>query len=51
MILIVCFRIVFDIDTKFPAIYETVNIDQELHIQLQYNGKLCTIATICCKKS
>ena len=36
---IVCFRIILDIDTKFPAIYETVEINQELHILLQYNGK------------
>ena len=35
---IVCFRINFDIHTKFPAIYETIKIDKDLHIQLQYNG-------------
>ena len=28
----------FDKDTKFPKILESIKVDSDLHIQLQYNG-------------
>ena len=33
-----CFHLVFDDATKVPKISESIKIDDDLHIQLQYNG-------------
>ena len=35
---IVYYRIDFDEQTKFPALFESIRIDNNLHVQLQYNG-------------
>ena len=34
------YRTVFDKDTEFPTVSECIRIDTNLHVQLQYNGKL-----------
>ena len=35
---IVYYRLEFDDTTNFPHIFESIRIDNELHVQLQYNG-------------
>ena len=35
---IVYYRMEFDKKTNFPALFESIRIDDELHVQLQYNG-------------
>ena len=35
---IVYYRLEFDEKTNFPALFESIRIDNELHVQLQYNG-------------
>ena len=35
---IVFYNLVFDPDTGFPNIFESIRVDTELHVQLQYNG-------------
>ena len=32
------YNLVFDKDTKFPKILESIKVDSDLHVQLQYNG-------------
>ena len=34
---------VFDKDTEFPTVSECIRIDTNLHVQLQYNGKLLSL--------
>ena len=31
-------NLVFDEETQFPNILETIKVDRDLHVQLQYNG-------------
>ena len=31
-------HLVFDKETKFPKIPESIKVDLDLHVQLQYNG-------------
>ena len=35
---LVFYRIVFDEKTQFPKILESIKVDKQLHVQLQYNG-------------
>ena len=35
---IIFYYLVFDPDTGFPNIFESIRVDTELHVQLQYNG-------------
>ena len=35
---IIFYNLVFDPDTGFPNIFESIRVDTELHVQLQYNG-------------
>ena len=35
---IVFYNLVFDEETQFPNILETIKVDRDLHVQLQYNG-------------
>ena len=35
---IVYYHLKFDEKTKFPRVFESIRIDTELHVQLQYNG-------------
>ena len=35
---IVYYRLEFDKDTNFPKVFESIRIDEDLHVQLQYNG-------------
>ena len=35
---IIYYRLEFDTETKFPRIFESIKIDSELHVQLQYNS-------------
>ena len=35
---IVFYNLVFDEETQFPNILETIKVNRELHVQLQYNG-------------
>ena len=32
------YNLVFDKETKFPKILESIKVDSDLHVQLQYNG-------------
>ena len=32
------YNLVFDKETKFPKILQSIKVDSDLHIQLQYNG-------------
>ena len=32
------YNLVFDKKTKFPKIQESIKVDSDLHVQLQYNG-------------
>ena len=32
------YDLVFDEETKFPKILESIRVDLDLHVQLQYNG-------------
>ena len=35
---IIFYNLVFDEETQFPTVLETIKVDRELHVQLQYNG-------------
>ena len=35
---VLCFHLVFDDETKFPKILESLKVDDDLHVLLQYNG-------------
>ena len=34
-----CYNLVFEEETKFPKVLETIKVDADLHVQLQYNDK------------
>ena len=35
---IVYYRLEFDKKTNFPQLFESIRIDEDLHVQLQHNG-------------
>ena len=35
---IIYYNLVFDQETNFPNIFESIKVDSQLHVQLQYNG-------------
>ena len=39
------YRLEFDEKTQFPKLLETIKIDSELHVQLQYNGEPVPLPT------
>ena len=32
------YNLVFDEETKFPKVLESIKVDSDLHVKLQYNG-------------
>ena len=35
---VLCFHLVFDDETKFPKIFESIKVDDNFHVQLQFSG-------------
>ena len=38
IVLCIYYRLDFDDKTKFPRVFESIRIDTDLHVQLQYNN-------------